>query len=59
MAFKIIQCQSVAVLARNIWGTQPHGERGAVARAYNRVWGRAPSGVQGQSPGQEAKPPWS
>ena len=37
---------------------QPHGERGE--RAYNGGLGRAPSGVQGQSPwsrGQRRSPP--
>jgi len=41
----------VAVLARNIWGARPHGERGS-ASLYWGSGGRAPSGVQGRAPGQ-------
>jgi len=38
-----------------MWGG--HAWRARGARAYNGVWGRAPSGVQGQSPWSGAKPP--
>jgi len=49
---------SVVVLACHIWGARPHGERGR-HEPIRGPGGKAPSGVQGQSPWSGGLPPWS
>jgi len=52
---------SVAVLARNIWRTRPHGERGS-ASLYWRSGGQSPPAGSRGSSGQEEvcrQNPWS